>query len=44
MEILVVFSDFGRRKTKPIKANLPAVGRKSEARSSKSETKGIGSK
>jgi len=42
------FHAFGRRKnkpnSKPNKANLPAFGRKSEARSSKSETRGIGAK
>ena len=38
MDILVSFSGFGWRKTKPNKANLPAFGRKSEILSPKSET------
>jgi len=33
----MVFGGFEWQKTKPNKANLPAFGRKSEARSSKSE-------
>jgi len=38
MGILMVFGRFGRQKTKPNKANIPAFGRKSEVRISKYET------
>ena len=38
MEILMILGDFRLEKTNPIKANMPAIGRKSEILSPKSET------